>query len=291
MANEETVTNEDLQKSVNALMDLLQAEAPTHEDVDAASGDEEEMAKSMAQMGTLGGLADRTGDAPLDPTLAVGGEEMDAPYIFTEEEMEKALVEVLDNDPALAKSLADVLGLDDEELDAADEEVEGAQDAEFAKSLAAAFADREVVAELTAQNEFAKSLVLGTVEGLAIAHEEIEKSLVSMEARSDEKFSVLAKAVAAIGQAVAEIREEVKSIANGPARPMAKSMKAVGLEKSFGGNAPANAPDLIKSKVLGYLENEIKAGKMEPFALIRYETTGQIDPAVEQAAMKELGLL
>lgn len=284
MANEkDTVTNEDLAKSIDSLLTVLGTEAPASEDVEKAVEEEEKIEKSMNHLGTLGGLADRVGAPPLDPTLEMGGEEQED--LLSEEEMEKALDALL-SDENLAKSLDEVNeeeGAEDEVLDA------DAVETEFAKSLAESFAQHEVLAEIAAQNDFAKSLVIGTIEGLALQQEELEKSLAGMEERSDKKFEVLAKAVANIGKAVLEIKEAVTSMGNSPVRPMAKSVRTTGLEKSFGSDAPANRADLKKS-ILSALEIRVREGKIDPLHFVKYDATGVIDPALEAEVMKELKL-
>jgi ActR/RegA family two-component response regulator len=170
-------------------------------------------------------------------------------------------------------------------------ELEGAdfqQDEEFAKSLAAAFAEQDSVMEAAASSDFAKSLVLGTIEGLSIAHDEFSKSLSALESRNDEKIAVLAKGLAAIAKAVNEIRSEVVKVSNAPVRPMAKSVRA--LEKSFGGQDAPVDPVLLKSRVTAALEKRVAEGKLDAFQLVRYETAGVLDPVLAKDIQSELGL-
>lgn len=282
--NEPTVTESDLQKSIESLMALLDDEAPTTDAV------EEAVEKSM--VATLGGLADQAGAPPLNPELAMGGAEA-APLGEDEEEDHDAMVRdhigriahtATAEDKPMKKSEVS------EEALAADEAAaeESAEDEAFAKSLAEAFAEQEAVVDAAASSEFAKSLVLGTIEGLSIAHDEMTKSLAALEARNDAKITVLAKGIAAIAKAVEEIRTQVVAVSNQPVRPMAKSVQGgvAVLEKSFGGSAPA---DLSKAQVVAALEKRVAEGKLDAFQLVRYETAGVLDPALAKDIQSELG--
>jgi hypothetical protein len=281
--NEPTITESDLQKSIESLMALLDTEAPGDVDI------KEAMEKSM--VGTEGGLADRAGAPPLNPELAAGGVEMYEPIPEDEpdlDEMNRMLIAqqlkvTHQESHAMNKSAAKAV-----EVDEAQDAEEGVE--EFAKSLAEAFAAQEELVTAASESEFAKSLVLGTIEGLSVAHEELTKSLYEIESRSDEKIAVLAKGLAAIAKAVGEIRNEIVKVSNAPVRPMAKSVQGVQvLEKSFGGQAPAD-PALLKSRVVSALEKRVQDGKLDAFQLVKYETTGHLDPALAKDIQSELGL-
>lgn len=271
-----TVTDTDLAKSVAGLMALLETESPTTEQVDAEA---EGMAKSMsmnhATMPTNGGLAAATGAPPLDQqldqTMAQPEGELDDLDQFEEDLNQYHL----NGDSLMGKSLVD----DAPELDSDDE---------FAKSLATAFIENEVLAEAAQQSEFAKSLVVGTIEGLSIANEEIQKSLAGIEARQDEKIKVLAKGIAAIANAIGDIRAQMQAGDNTPVRTVAKSARV--LEKSFGAPSAEANPDMIKSLVLNALEKRVQDGKADAFTLVKYETTGVLDSALARDIQSELGL-
>lgn len=286
-STEPTVTETDLQKSIESLMALLDTEAPV------ADSAVESLEKSMAHLGTLGGLADRAGVPPLDPSLEIGGAEMEQLGEEQGEDLDAVARHVATNGmgfDVVKKSLekSEKKDDDDEEQDHdQDDDEEEDMDEEFAKSLAAAFAEQDQVVEAAASSEFAKSLVLGTIEGLSIAHEEFAKSLTEMESRQDAKVAVLAKGLAAIAKAVDEIRAEVVKVSNAPARPMAKSVRT--LEKSFGGQEVASDPVLLKSQVTAALERRVAEGKLDAFQLVRYESAGVLDPALAKEIQSELG--
>jgi hypothetical protein len=284
---EPTVTESELQKSIESLMALLDTEAPVVESLD----------KSMAHLGTLGGLADRAGAPPLDPSLEIGGAEMEQLGEEQGEDLDAVARHVATQGmgfDVVKKSLEksakgdDDEERDDEQDDDEHDDKEEEMDEEFAKSLAAAFAEQDQVVEAAASSEFAKSLVLGTIEGLSIAHDEFAKSLAEMEDRQDAKVAVLAKGLAAIAKAVDEIRAEVVKVSNAPARPMAKSVRV--LEKSFGGQEASVDPMLLKSKVTAALERRVADGKLDAFQLVRYETSGVLDPVLAKDIQSELGL-
>jgi hypothetical protein len=272
---EPTITESDLQKSIESLMALLDEEAPSE------IAAREAMEKSM--VATEGGLAAKTGAPPLNPELDMSGEEMeefgtDHDHDL-EEEHHRLIAQHLKmtpvEDPSMQKSMNQDYDLEQEEA--------------FAKSLAEAFAEQEALVEAASESEFAKSLVLGTIEGLSVAHEEFQKSLSALESRNDDKIAILAKGLAAIAQAVDEIRNEVVRVSNAPVRPMAKSVHGVQvLEKSFGGNGSAD-PSLMKSRVMGALERRVQEGKLDAFQLVKYETTGHLDPVLAKDIQSELG--
>lgn len=282
--NEPTVSGSDLQKSIESLMALLDAEAPN------ADTAEQEMEKSM--VATEGGLADQAGAPSLNPELAIGGAEAGELGADEEDEdLDRGARQVFAGSVKKSATRSE----DMNKSEAAEQEmgeVDEVLDEEFAKSLAAAFAEQEMIVESAASNEFAKSLVLSTIEGLSIAHEEFEKSLAGLEARNDAKIAALAKGLVAIAHAVDEIRAEVVKVSNAPVRPMAKSVQpgVQALEKSFGGNGGPVDPALVKSKVMGALEQRVQKGTLDAFQLVRYESAGVMDPALAKEIQSELGL-
>lgn len=283
---EPTVTESDLQKSIEGLMAILDAEAPSGEAV------EKELEKSM--VATEGGLADQAGAPSLNPELAIGGAEAGELGAEDEEDLDRDARQVIASriqksatgSTKMNKSEAAAAAEQDEEL------VEESLDEEFAKSLAEAFAEQETLVDAASNDEFAKSLVLSTIEGLSIAHEEFQKSLSALESRNDAKIAALAKGLVAIAKAVDEIRSEVVKVSNAPVRPMAKSVQpgVQPLEKSFGGNSGPVDPALIKSKVMNALEQRVQKGTLDAFQLVRFESTGVMDPALAKEIQSELGL-
>lgn len=277
---EPTVTESELQKSVESLMQLLDSESPVN--------NEETVEKSMHHLGTLGGLADKAGAPPVDPSLEMGGAEMEMLGEEADDEMDAYAQSVTADMFEQGNSHEEPKMNKSEAAEQATEEVTDESQDEFAKSLASAFAEQEAVVDAAASSDFAKSLVLGTIEGLSIAHDEFAKSLNALEARNDEKIAILAKGLAAIAKAVDEIRNEVVKVSNAPVRPMAKSVQpgVQVLEKSFGETGEVS---LTKSKVLAALESRVQAGKLDPFQLVKYETTGVLDPALAKDIQSELG--
>lgn len=283
--SEPTVTDTELKKSVESLLALLDTEAPESEKV------EEAVEKSM--VATEGGLADQAGAPSLNPELDMGGQELlpdgsEGPDL--DMLVKDAIGRMAHSTPVEKSQMnkSEAAATENEEQVA--EQVNEEEHDEFAKSLADAFASQDAIVDAAESSDFAKSLVLGTIEGLSIASEEFKKSLADLESRNDAKIMVLAKGLAAIAKAVGEIRDEVVKVSNAPARPMAKSVQGVQvLEKSFGGQAPAD-PVLLKSKVVAALEKRVQEGKLDAFQLVKYETTGVLDPALAKDVQSELGL-
>lgn len=280
--NEPTITETDLKKSVESLLAILDTEAPAAEQV------EEAVEKSM--VATEGGLADQAGAPSLNPELDMGGQEL-LPDGSEGPDLDMLVKDAIGRMAYSTPVEKSQMNKSEAAATENDEQVAHDEADEFAKSLADAFAEQEALVDAAESSDFAKSLVLGTIEGLSIASEEFKKSLTELESRNDAKIAVLAKGLAAIAQAVDEIRSEVVKVSNAPARPMAKSVQNVQvLEKSFGGNAASADPMLLKSKVMAALEKRVQEGKLDAFQLVRYESTGVLDPALAKDVQSELGL-
>lgn len=292
-STEPTISENDLQKSVSELIALLETDGLV--DVEKAEAGQETVEKSM--VGTEGALTHHNQVPPLNPELVLEQEQLLPDGTEEEEDENSLLFHMIQNrsgitkespEKPMNKSIDAEQELETKSADAGDEV--SAEDEQFAKSLAEAFASHEAVAEAASSSDFAKSLVLGTIEGLSIAHDEFAKSLATLEATQNEKFAVLAKSLAAIAKAVDAIQKEISNVSNAPVRPMAKSVSSVQvLEKSFGGSNGSGEP-LSKAKVMDALEKLVQGGKMDAFHLVKFETTGVLDPAILKDVQSELGL-
>lgn len=272
---EERISNADLAKSIQDLTSMLNADAPV-KDGDATAALEKSLEEGL--VGTNGGLTPEVAAPELDPMLTKQPAEVDAGLnIGGEEPVAKSAA----SDPSEVEGLElrAEMGLEDA----------APTDPEFLKSLASAFAEQEVLQEVTQVNEFAKSLVLSTIEGLSIANDEMKKSFAEMEARQndrlDRRVNVLAKSLLAITKAVSDIQKEILAVSNAPQRRVAKS--ATGLEKSFA--AGTGHEELSKARVLPVLERLQGEGKIDAFQLVRYESTGEMSPALAAMVQSELG--
>jgi ActR/RegA family two-component response regulator len=264
------VTQEELVKSVNDLTAMLNADAPV-KDGDATATLEKSLEAGL--VGTNGGLTPEVAAPELDPTLTTQAAEVDGGLESgAGESVAKSEVEGMELRAEMGK---DTVGAE--------------SDPEFMKSLASAFAEQEVIQEIAQTNEFAKSLVVSTIEGLSIMDGEMKKSLAAMEERSnsrlDARINVLAKGLIAIANAVGAIQKEVLAVSNAPARPKVKS--ATALEKSFG--AENTTPALSKASVMPVLEKLQAEGKINAFQVVRYESAGEMDAALAAMVQSELG--
>lgn len=245
-AVEPEVTDSDLRKSTEELSALLKA----------------------LEQGTNGGLAEAAGGETLDPDL----------------ESETAAT---DGDGG-AMTFAETFHMDDDEDDM-NEKVE--------KSLAQAFADQEGIAEAAQTSEFARDLALAMIEGLAITSEAMTKSLADVdssltvklaetEARSNEKFSTIAKSLVAMASAVEQIAAQITAVSNAPSSGRKAVVAGAPMNKAFGTD---ERQPLVKSIVLAHLEQMAQKGEVSAMDIVRYESAGVIDPVLEARVRSELG--
>lgn len=239
---EVSVTDADLAKSIEELKSLL--------DSDETEGVEK------AVIGTDGGLQAET---PSDGTINKDIQE-------DEQELSKSPLEAAEAEASAPINITK--GLETEE--------EGEVDEEFAKSLAAAFSAQETLMEQARENEFAKSLVLSTIEGFSIQNEEINKALSGFEERQNEKLERLVKALVPLMQVVEDIRKEVKDVSNAPVRSVPKAAGVI--EKSF--TTDTGKATLTKAQIGSALERMAIAKKIQPQVVAAFESTGYIDPAL-----------
>ncbi len=251
----EKVTDADLSKSIEELKALL--------DTDSA---EEEVEKAV--IGTGGGLQAKT---PSDGDINV--EIVDEDEEEGDIEDESRNTEIDETEPTDVSAGAPM-----KKSEAEDEDIELTEDEEeFAKALAAAFSEQEPLVESARNDEFAKSLVVSTIEGLSLVNEELTKSLSDMEERSNAKISQLVKALESITKAVTDIKKEVNAVGNAPVRTTAKSAKYIA--KSFG-DENTQAVTLTKSQIADALVRRVQDGKLDASVVARFESAGQLDPAL-----------
>lgn len=250
-----TVSHDDLLKSIAALESLL---------------DSDDVAESMEkghQIGTDGGLQ---GETPSDGNINVDMapdeqevEDVDEAAAADQSEAEK-------NAPSISVAGG---GTFKKALGAADD------DESFAKSLSAAFAGQDEIIDVARGSDFAKALVTASIEGLSIAHDEIQKSLAASETRSQARIESLEKSLATLMKGMGELMKEVRGVSNSPVRPVAKSAQV--LHKGFAGQpVGSQGMTLSKAQICESLERRVMAGKLDALTLSKYESAGEIDPAL-----------
>lgn len=166
-----------------------------------------------------------------------------------------------------------------------------ATDEEFAKSLSAAFTDAAPLVDASKGSNFAKSLVMSTIEGLSVTCDEINKSLAESEGRTNgiiqaqsARIEGLEKALSTVLNGVNEVLENVRTVAKSPIRSTTKSVQV--LEKSLSGT---EQPTLSKAQVSDRLLGMAREGRVDSFTIAKYEATGMIDPALLAEASKGTG--
>jgi len=132
----------------------------------------------------------------------------------------------------------------------------------------------------------------------------IEKSLASMEQRLsahiDHRVGVLAGGTGTMAKSLADLSKAALApapqVASGPARAPKSTAPVTGvaaLEKSFSdptgreeqGLHPANLNPVQKSLVLQRMGGLVEQGKLDPMAVVRYETTNAIDEVVFKSVL------
>lgn len=258
------VTDADLAKSIEKLSALLENDGVLEEKVE----------KSV--IGTDGGLQ---GETPSDGDInkdIIPDEQIQVQDPLDAVNPDKPKVSeteasVAAGDGSMAKSAAAEVPAETEDEEWSEE------DEEFAKALVAAFED-DVVRTESISNDFAKSLTACTIEGLSITHSELSKSLSAIEERQSEKIDQLAKALSVMADAISAIKKEVVTVSNAPVRTTPKSAQFI--EKSFGGENPGAGARLSKSQVAEALAVRVNNKKLDVHTLVKFESTGEIDPAL-----------
>jgi hypothetical protein len=99
-----------------------------------------------------------------------------------------------------------------------------------------------------------------------------------------------------IGQQVAGGAEVAAQAAQQPVGPPKSNLRAIpggqaqgvqAVQKSFAGPGGLDVGDgaLAKSQIVNAMSEMVKSNKLGPLEVIKYESTGEITPAVQQAVM------
>jgi hypothetical protein len=263
---EPTVDATDLAKSIALL--------------EAALGTTKGETVEKAVIGTGGGLQAATpSDGDINKDIKDDDEEEDASPAEAAASETAAVPALADGTVACVSGHDTKKSIEGEALDIP------ASDEEFAKSLSAAFSEAAPLVDAAKGSAFAKSLVLSTIEGLSVTCDEITKSLADSESRTSTRIDSLEKALSTALTGINEILKNVQTVANSPVRTTAKSVQV--LEKSIS-NSPERA-NLSKAQVSEALLSMAKQGKTDAFAVSRFESTGQIDPALLAEITKGTG--
>lgn len=123
---------------------------------------------------------------------------------------------------------------------------------------------------------------------LAARLDQLEKSHAANTAKDDEFKKGLAEAVVGIGNQVSGTAALANEAASQPARAPKAQLRSVqggqgvqAVQKSFGGEGGVNE-GLAKSQALAVMTDLVKSNQLSPLEVIKYETTGEMSPQVQQ---------
>lgn len=146
--------------------------------------------------------------------------------------------------------------------------------------------------EVRTASRVAKSLVdaLGPVLKRV---DTIEKALGSLVKEQGDFNKSLADAVVGIGHQVAGTAEVAVAQAQapvGPPRSQLRSGQVNVVQKSFSGPGGLDVGDssLAKSQIVNVMADMVKANRLNPIDVIKYEASGELAPAVQQAVASYL---
>lgn len=123
---------------------------------------------------------------------------------------------------------------------------------------------------------------------LAARIETLEKSYAKSLSEDNEFKKGLAEAVVGIGQQVSGTAALAAETASQPARAPKAQLRSIqsgqgvqAVNKSFNGGEGVNE-GLAKSQALAVMTDLVKANQLSPLEVIKYETTGEMSPQVQQ---------
>lgn len=113
----------------------------------------------------------------------------------------------------------------------------------------------------------------------------INKSLRDLGERSEAFNAELAKSVAALAEVMSLQAQRIEQLESTPARGP-KSMQGVQpVEKSFNGQPGGDGEQLTKSQVLDTLVDMVEKGNISATEVVRFESTKQLTPELEQRVL------
>lgn len=128
--------------------------------------------------------------------------------------------------------------------------------------------------------------------------EAVEKSIAGFAAGQDEFNKSIGEAVVGIGSQIAgagEVANANNSLPAGPPRSQLRSISGgqngapgvSAIAKSFGGPGGLEDGDgaMAKSQIVNVMTDMVKGGKLNPLEVVKYESTGELTPAVQQAVL------
>lgn len=183
-----------------------------------------------------------------------------------------------DEDEEKAKKGVDKDCDDDEKVEKSKEE-----DKEISKSLADHAQDNSVVREGLEVSSFLSGWSETVSKSLDSVEGRLQKSIAQGSARQEGFNEGLAKAMSDLGNAVAAVVQRVEQVesqpAGAPKSVMSGQVQVV--EKSLAGSEPSEA--LNKSQINVAMESLVKSGDLDPFEVLRFDSSGELKPEIRDA--------
>jgi hypothetical protein len=310
--SDQTVKQDDLAKALNALQDLAKGhssrgtnttDVETMRDAGAAAGSDAgstqvfHTAANSEPSSWAGSVKQGCGDDGASDSISENGTDYQA-----QAKMMKSILAKLSKGQALTASEYNMVkGMANfekkEDKEDKEEEVEKAKacdkdDEEMGKSLSDFANENEVVSRGLEVSEFLASFAsvveksLSTLEERVVAR--VASELGSTHAESGEFQKSLAGALAGLGETMAAVVQRIDQVENQAARPP-KSVQGVHAIEKGGYAGPEAGESLNKALVGEALVQLVQNGKAQVTDVIKFESTGQITPALDTAVRGLLG--
>ena len=168
-----------------------------------------------------------------------------------------------------------------------DDKVEKAADCddkEISKSLADHAQDNSVVREGLEVSSFLSGWSETVSKSLDSVEGRLAKSIAQGTERQESFNEALAKALGDLGTAVSAVVQRVEQVESQPASAPKSVMggQVQVVEKSMGG-ASDPASNLDKNQINTAMESLVKSGEMDPFEVLRFDSSGELKPEIRDA--------
>jgi hypothetical protein len=161
---------------------------------------------------------------------------------------------------------------------------------EFTRAIGEALSGAEVRTQKRVSKAITETLqpILGRLNAL-------EKSIGAFKGEQDEFNKSYAEAIVGIGQHVTGVAEVANQYASMPTGAPKSQLRAIqggvqAVQKSFGpGGLDVGTDALNKSQISSCMIDLVQKGQLNSLDVVKFETTGQLSPAVQQKVMAHIG--
>lgn len=180
-----------------------------------------------------------------------------------------------------------------------EEEEEEEKEMPFGKSFTDVLSENETVQKGVEVSDFLAEFAKSFGQGMGYLEGRITQNVVGHVLGALQQFASeqgefnksLAEAVVNIGHGLAGYIQQDAARSEEPAGPPKSQLRQVPgqvqvLQKSQGGNAFG---DMSKSQVLDRMTDLVEKGGLNPLEVVKFESTGEMSPGVEQKLRKSMG--